>query len=351
MVWMIPILKYYRANPPNHKNMIPLSERQKYKEYFQGLESLWEEEKNKSKPSFLNVVWKVIGKDFTKLAVFESLSYDSLLLQSLVLIQVINYFENPNNELGPMWIVFFLLGTLIISLLLNLSNFKFYTMVTTVKGAITSLLYSKLLKISYTSANNDDTNSKIISVIFSDLELLENSFLAFYLTSFPLMVVGSFIIMGIYFGLAGILGLLYCIFQIPLVYFLSKPVKGYREKIAVISDERVNMIKMLIEGIRIVKIYGWESFQLKEIFEARKAQNQQTFRKNIFISVITGVGYSGLVIAMLITFSCFVIFGNELKASEVFAGTSILFLAFIKLNLLPDGLIQIFMLIVTFSRV
>ncbi|OMJ94624.1 hypothetical protein SteCoe_2113 [Stentor coeruleus] len=166
------------------------------------------------------------------------------------------------------------------------------------------------------------------------------------------MIIGSFIIMGVYFGLAGILGLVYCVLQIPLIYFLSRCVKGYRGKIAEISDRRVKLIKMLIEGIRTVKIHGWESCQLKEIFKIRKSQNQETFKKNIFISIISGLGNSGFVIAILITLGCTLWFGNELKASEVFAGIAILYLAFKELNfLLPDGLIQIFMLIVTCMRI
>ncbi|OMJ85785.1 hypothetical protein SteCoe_12855 [Stentor coeruleus] len=353
MTWMIPVLKYYKTSKPSLTNILHLPKRLNYKQYTKALKISWKEELQKEKPNFFRALLKVIKKDAFSIILTDILAFDSLLFQALIMIKVINYIEDPTSDdkIGIIWVVLFLLGTLIISMTLNVSSFRFSALIAVVKGLITRIIYKKLLKINLSAVLNNNSSAKILSVISSDLELLDSSFLIMFLCSFPLMMIGTLTIMIVYFGVSGLLGILVCIIQIPIIYFLSKPIEGYRGKIAEISDKRVKNIRMLIEGIRIVKIYGWESSQLNAIYEIRKLQNSQTFRKNFFISTITGVGYSGLASAFLVTFGSYVWFGNTLKVADVFAGTTVLYLAFIELNfLLSSGLIQLFLTIVTMKR-
>ncbi|OMJ83201.1 hypothetical protein SteCoe_15916 [Stentor coeruleus] len=354
MIWIRPIIRYYKKNHPCFANILPLPKRLNFKKNADLLENYWIQETKNQKPNFKRALRKTIGKDIAKVFIADIISYDSLLLQALLMNQIIKFLEDPNypiNE-GYLLIVLFLITTFLLSIVMNLTIFRLSTITTTVKGLISSLLYKKILKIHFSSISNQDCTSKILSIISSDLELLDSSYQIMYLCSFPIFIIGSFIIMGTFFKLSGVLGLLFTIIQVPLVYLLSKPVENYREKVASINDNRVKLIKMLIEGIRVVKVYGWEYPQLAKIFEQRKQQNTQIFRKNIYLSFVSGIGQSGFAIILLITFGSVVWYGGKLEAGEVFAGTTVLFLAFIQLNyILPDGLVQLFITIATFNRI
>ena len=49
-----------------------------------------------------------------------------------------------------------------------------------------------------------------------------------------------------------------------------------------LGDERVKLTENLIEGIKIMKLYGWELPYLDSIFQKRKAEiNQQTIVANL----------------------------------------------------------------------
>ena len=354
MIWIKPIIRYYRKNSPCFSNILPLPKRLNFKNNADLLENYWMQETKNQNPSFSRALRKTIGRDIAKVFIADALSYDSLLLQALLMNQIIKFLEDPSYPIskGYSFVVLFLVSTFLLSMIMNLNNFRLSMMTTTIKGMISNLLYKKMLKIHFSSISNQDCTSKFLSLISSDLELLDSSFHIMYLCSFPIFIIGSFIIMGAFFKLSGVIGLLFIIIQVPLVYLLSKPVENYREKVASINDNRVRLIKMLIEGIRVVKVYGWEGPQLAKIFEYRKQQNSQLFRKNIYLSVVSGIGQSGFAIILLITFGSVVWYGGKLEAGEVFAGTTVLFLTFIQLNyILPEGLVQLFVTFATLNRV
>ncbi|OMJ73848.1 hypothetical protein SteCoe_27361 [Stentor coeruleus] len=354
MLWIKPIIEYYKSKSPSLANILPLPKRMNFIENEKKLEEFWDQEMMNEKPSFKRALRKTVGKSILKVFIIDALFYDSLLLQALLMNQIIIFLEDPNYPMieGYLLVTLFLISTFGTSMIFSLTVFRLSVIITTTKGLISSLLYKKLLRIHSNSISNQDCTAKILNLISSDLELLDSTNQIMYLCSFPIFIIGSFIIMSMYFNIPGIIGLLFAIIQVPLVYFLSKPIEAYREKVASISDQRVKLIKMLIEGIRVVKVYGWESPQLEKVFEYRKRQNSQLFRKNIYLSFISGIGQSGFAIILLITFGSVVWYGDKLEAGKVFAGTTILFLAFIELNyMLPDGLVQLFTTIATLNRI
>ena len=59
-------------------------------------------------------------------------------------------------------------------------------------------------------------------------------------------------------GWAGLLGIAMVFCHTLIIIFLGKFNTSLRIKQAKFSDSRMKMITNLIEGIRIVKLYGWE---------------------------------------------------------------------------------------------
>ena len=354
MTWMFPVIRYYHKIKPTLLNLLPIPNKLKYEIYLHKLETEWDEEKQKESPSFFMALLRVIGKDLLCIFLIDGIAWTALLIQCLLLIQVIDFIENPDysQALGYLYSAIFILLNIIISLLLNYTIFRLHTIITSTKAIITQTLYKKILRLDLKSSHKADSGNKIISLISSDIELLDSTTQLMFLFSFPLFMIVSTIIMIVYFGLAGILGILAACIQIPIMYFLSKPIEKYREKIASISDQRIKLITSLIEGIRIVKLYGWESPFLNKVFAVRRKQIETIARRNIFIGLTSGIGQGGLAFVLLMTFGTYLWLGNTLRAGDVFAGSSVLYLAFIELNyLLPEGLIQFFLTLATMKRI
>ena len=172
------------------------------------------------------------------------------MLQALAIIQIINFFSEDlyPQSLGYAIISLHLLHTLVASFLLNYTTFRCHCIVTSIRGIVTELLDEELLGLHSSVASNQETRSTIISIISSDIEILEASNLIMYLFSCPLFMIGSFMVMYFYLGVAGIVGMITGILQVPLVYCLSKPIENLRDEIAEASDRRVNAIINLIEA-------------------------------------------------------------------------------------------------------
>ena len=79
----------------------------------------------------------------------------------------------------------------------------------------------------------------------------------------PFFVPLSVGILYYYLGWAGIVG--YCIILVHfvLIALISRATVKFRKETVKFSDSRMKMISNLIEGIKVVKLYGWEKPMLE----------------------------------------------------------------------------------------
>ena len=70
-------------------------------------------------------------------------------------------------------------------------------------------------------------------------------------------MIGALTILYIYIGYAGFIGYAIILLHTVLVMFLGQANLGYRDKVTIFSDSRMKFISNMIEGIKIIKLYGW----------------------------------------------------------------------------------------------
>ena len=125
----------------------------------------------------------------------------------------------------------------------------------------------------------------------------------------------------------------------------------YRYASALIGDSRMKMITNLIEGIRIVKLYGWECPYLDALFLKRGLEVIQLKKKALVscFNRMINFGSAGLVI--FVTFSVYVILGNELKPATVFSSVAVLMQCTNLLSMIGTaGITQIFLIVTSMKR-
>ncbi|KAJ1943757.1 Transporter of the ATP-binding cassette (ABC), partial [Linderina macrospora] len=117
------------------------------------------------------------------------------------------------------------------------------------------------------------TNGKVLNILTTDLNRLAKV-CAFLddLYVMPLLAVIGFIYMFQLLGWSSLIG-----FSVVIPYYpISKKFFSYltslEERTSELSDERVEAITELLQGIKAVKLYGWESQFLKKIDEHRERQ-------------------------------------------------------------------------------
>ncbi|CAO0789946.1 unnamed protein product [Mucor circinelloides] len=154
------------------------------------------------------------------------------------------------------------------------------------------------------------------------------------------------LVIGIYFlyqliGKACIYGLLIMVFILPVNHFNSKYFAKTQDRLMKARDKRVSLMTEVLQGIRQIKFFAWETNWEKRVMEARDAELHQ-----LSITYINGVLFSLVwqgapILVTLVSFFVFTkIQGNELTAPIAFTVISIFSELRFALNVIPEMMIQ-----------
>ncbi|KAJ1679896.1 hypothetical protein EV182_001106 [Spiromyces aspiralis] len=117
--------------------------------------------------------------------------------------------------------------------------------------------------------------------------------------------------------------------SIMLVYYLiSRRVIAYITKLEsarnAASDERLSKITELIQGIRVVKLFGWESQFVKRITDLRETQLGYLWKAFKAWSTFSFYSSYGPMLVILVTFGLYTgVFGHQMTAELAFTSISI----------------------------
>lgn len=140
-----------------------------------------------------------------------------------------------------------------------------------IRTSLMGLIYKKSLRLS-TQSRKESTIGEMVNLIqvntqtFVDLTAYINM-----LWSAPLQIILSVIILWSYLGPASLAGVLLMVLFIPLNIYLSNKSKVLQRLKLKQQDSRIKLTNEILNGIKVLKLYGWElSFRniLNKIREA-----------------------------------------------------------------------------------
>jgi ABC-type multidrug transport system fused ATPase/permease subunit len=82
---------------------------------------------------------------------------------------------------------------------------------------------------------------------------------------FPFGVIGGTVIICLRVGWGGIFTFIVPLVVFPITYFISTKIKDFILRINVNKDSRIKLCSEIIEGIKFIKLYGWETAFKKKI--------------------------------------------------------------------------------------
>ncbi|CAG9319605.1 unnamed protein product [Blepharisma stoltei] len=354
MSWTFPVISFYRKNIPSPDNLINIPKRVKFDTSLTSLEEEWAKESVKPSPSFLKALLRVIGWDIFKYFLPGIFGYNLGLAQALLVIYLTRYIEESSADPwdGVLYITLYAVSTLFSYFFLNLSAFKVFTLIARVKSMIPCLLYQKLVNISQLAISEGNTKGKIANIIGSELEILDGMTSLVWLFSLPIFLIGAFFIIGFTTGVAGVIGLVVVILHFPAIMLVCKIAGNFRIKVNIAGDVRIKMITSLIEGIRIVKLYGWESPNLETIFKQRALEIKTAYKKICFLSLNRTLSNGGIGLTLFITFLIYIYLGNELEPGIVYSTATILLMTQTMVSYIGSlAVFQLFLFIIAMKRV
>lgn len=138
-----------------------------------------------------------------------------------------------------------------------------------IRAGVILLLFSKVSRLTSFSAKTSELG-KINNLLSSDFNAIETK-LPFVLAGLmlPFGLIGGTVLIWIMVGWPAVFTFIIPLIIFPIVLKISKKIKDFIVLITLSKDKRIKLCSELIEGIRFIKLYGWEMAFKKKIQSLR----------------------------------------------------------------------------------
>ncbi|KAL0086848.1 P-loop containing nucleoside triphosphate hydrolase protein [Phycomyces blakesleeanus] len=162
---------------------------------------------------------------------------------------------------------------------------------------------------------------------------------------------------GIFFlyqllGKSCLFGLMVLIFTLPLNHYNSKRFVKVQDKLMESRDKRVGLMNEVLQGIRQIKFFAWESNWEKRIMEARNIELghlRDVFMADVFFNLLW---QGSPILVTIISFWSFTkIEGHELTAPIAFTAITVFNELRFALNILPETFTELLQALISIRRI
>ena len=277
-LWLTPLITLGASRPLELDDVPNVPIKLQTNNLFDLFQSIWDEEQTCHPESGArNLAWMLFRASRKEL-ILSSLNLCVMglvtILQPYFLVKILDYVANGEvNFFGVTSGVGVAVALALLSLLGSLGGNVAFTYVTEygcrTRNILISKIFAKSLRIS-SFTRSKQTTGEIVTLMAADTERVWMFIMAcHWLWLSPLMIVIAMILLVVEFGLVGVIvtgvvGLWYAAFSKS-----SGMVGHFRSKIVKLTGERVKLMNEALQGIRVIKLYSWETPTIERIEQIR----------------------------------------------------------------------------------
>lgn len=238
-----------------------MSKRDDAEHVSQKFEEAWAEERQLPNPSLVRALRHAFGFRFM-LAGIPKLTYDLLgFLPPLAMSNIIAWLEDDTaaNYVGYVYALVIFLAPFLQTILGNQYFYMTFNTGMQVRAAVVSAVYRKSLRLSPAS-RNFKTQGEIVNMQSNDSQRLMDVCPNFHLIwSSPLQITLALVLLVYTLGPSAFVGMGVMILLIPVQGIIAARLGSLRKNLLVQTDKRVKIVNEILQGIRVIKYYAWES--------------------------------------------------------------------------------------------
>ncbi|KAF8192931.1 multidrug resistance-associated ABC transporter [Pholiota molesta] len=136
----------------------------------------------------------------------------------------------------------------------------------------------------------------------------------------------------------------------PIQFILVTIMFNQRKKCVKITDRRVRLTTEVLQGIRLIKAYGWEAFYSRQITNLRVQEVARIRKSSIAAALLIATFYFLPVISSVIAFITYSLTGHDLSIAKVFTALQLFNVMRAPLLLFPLVLSSLADAMVSFGR-
>ncbi|CAG8497498.1 9417_t:CDS:10 [Paraglomus brasilianum] len=165
------------------------------------------------------------------------------------------------------------------------------------------------------------------------------------------------IIVGTYFlyqllGSACLFGLLVMIFTLPVNHYTAKHYAKTQDRLMKARDRRINLMNEVLQAIRIIKIFAWETSWEDKILVLRDVELKELRNNFIYLTMFDLLWMASPILVAVVSFFWYTkIQSNPLTTSVAFASIAVFNELRFALNILPEAVMEALQAYVSLNRI
>uniref|UniRef100_A0A8C1ND70 ATP-binding cassette, sub-family C (CFTR/MRP), member 3 n=1 Tax=Cyprinus carpio TaxID=7962 RepID=A0A8C1ND70_CYPCA len=339
--------EFRKAGPgtePNHVSVSPEEE-----------EVLLSKRKEARQPSFLRALLRAFGPYFLIGSAFKLLQDLITFVNPQLLRMLINFTKQSQ---APLWwgysLAFLMFGASLLQTLILHQHFQ-YCFVTgmRLRTGIIGAIYRKSLVIT-NEAKRSSTVGEVVNLMSVDAQrFMDLTTFLNMLWSAPLQIVLALFFLWQNLGASVLAGVAVMVLLIPFNAFIAMKTRTYQVEQMKYKDERIKQMNEILNGIKVLKLYAWETSFQEKILQIRQKE-LNVLRKTAYLSALSTMAWiSAPFLVALTTFAVFVTVREEnvLDAEKAFVSLSLFNILRFPLNMLPQVISSIVQASVSLKRI
>ncbi|KTG36353.1 hypothetical protein cypCar_00038261 [Cyprinus carpio] len=296
--------EFRKAGPgtePNHVSVSPEEE-----------EVLLSKRKEARQPSFLRALLRAFGPYFLIGSAFKLLQDLITFVNPQLLRMLINFTKQSQ---APLWwgysLAFLMFGASLLQTLILHQHFQ-YCFVTgmRLRTGIIGAIYRKSLVIT-NEAKRSSTVGEVVNLMSVDAQrFMDLTTFLNMLWSAPLQIVLALFFLWQNLGASVLAGVAVMVLLIPFNAFIAMKTRTYQVEQMKYKDERIKQMNEILNGIKVLKLYAWETSFQEKILQIRQKE-LNVLRKTAYLSALSTMAWISAPFLVTYLFLCgFVSDGN-----------------------------------------
>ncbi|KAG7213689.1 hypothetical protein KM043_002932 [Ampulex compressa] len=288
--------------------------------------------------TLFRLLHKCFGWEFYAVGILKFIADCAMFTGPMLLNKLIGFIEDKEEPLSYGYLYASLIFiTALIGAFCN-THFTFWMSLVGLKirSTIITLVYRKTLHSSSIQLNQQFNFGEIVNYMSTDSDRLVNSCPSFHtFWSIPLQLVVTLYLLHGQIGISFLAGVSFVIVLIPINKVIANKIGKLSTKLMEYKDQRVRLIGETLSGITTIKLNVWEEHFLRNIFKLRESEIKYLSGRKYLDALCVYFWATTPVLISILTFSTYVLLGNELNAKTVFTSMALLNMLIGPLNAFP----------------
>ncbi|KAJ3358588.1 hypothetical protein GGF32_010109 [Allomyces javanicus] len=287
-------------------------------------------------PSLVRALWKTYGFPWALTGIHYAINIASQVASPIVLQYLLEYLaiEEIRHKGLPaplQWAgrgFLLVLAIFLLQCVATMSNSLFFIASMRIgiqlRSALIAAIYSKSLRLSARARATDFNAGKVTNLIATDtfrIDMFTPYIHVLWTSPLTIIIILALLIRSL--GPSALAGFALMAIFTPIQGIVLKRLSVYRKDGQVLTDQRVKLINEMLQGVRILKLFGWEEKFVDSIMDVREKELHFVGRLASWRAAINGVAQVIPALAAILVFAVYYATGNELTPSVVFSSLAL----------------------------